>query len=88
MGLNITVMSYCGKLDFGIIADREHVPDVWKLIEWLRDALEELKPAPPKAKRAKPARKNGKAARKDGKPALEGPSAVGATVESEEREDG
>ena len=31
MGLNITVMSYCGHLDFGIVADREQIPDVWKL---------------------------------------------------------
>jgi diacylglycerol O-acyltransferase / wax synthase len=44
MGLNITVMSYCGNLDFGIVADREQMPDVNKLISWLGDALEELKP--------------------------------------------
>jgi hypothetical protein len=44
MGLNITVMSYCGHLDFGIVADREQMRDVWKLIAWLRDALEELRP--------------------------------------------
>lgn len=45
MGLNITVMSYCGKLDFGIVADREQMPDVDKLIGWLSDALAELTPA-------------------------------------------
>ncbi len=45
MGLNITVMSYCGHLDFGIVADREQMRDVWKLIFWLDDALEELLPA-------------------------------------------
>jgi diacylglycerol O-acyltransferase len=45
MGLNITVMSYCGKLDFGIVADREQMPDLWSLMGWLREALEELKPA-------------------------------------------
>ncbi len=45
MGLNITVMSYCGKLDFGIVADREQMPDVWSLAEWLRDALDELRPS-------------------------------------------
>jgi WS/DGAT/MGAT family acyltransferase len=44
MGLNITVMSYCGRLDFGIVADREQMPDVWSLIGWLGDALEELRP--------------------------------------------
>jgi diacylglycerol O-acyltransferase len=44
MGLNITVMSYDGHLDFGIVADREQMRDVWKLIEWLEEALDELKP--------------------------------------------
>jgi diacylglycerol O-acyltransferase len=44
MGLNITVMSYCGHLDFGIVADREQMRDVWKLIEWLGESLEELQP--------------------------------------------
>jgi WS/DGAT/MGAT family acyltransferase len=44
MGLNITVMSYLGALDFGIVADREQMPDLWKLMGWLPDALEELKP--------------------------------------------
>ena len=45
MGLNITVMSYCGRLDFGIVADREQMRDVWKLIDWLGDALDELRRA-------------------------------------------
>jgi diacylglycerol O-acyltransferase len=44
MGLNITVMSYCGHLDFGLVADRDQMPDLWKLIDWLRDSLEELRP--------------------------------------------
>jgi WS/DGAT/MGAT family acyltransferase len=44
MGLNITVMSYCGSLDFGIVADREQMPDVDKLMGWLGESLEELKP--------------------------------------------
>jgi WS/DGAT/MGAT family acyltransferase len=43
MGLNITVMSYCGYLNFGIVADREQMPDVWALIAWLGEALEELR---------------------------------------------
>jgi WS/DGAT/MGAT family acyltransferase len=43
MGLNITAMSYCGHLDFGIVADREQLPDVWKLSGWLRESLEELR---------------------------------------------
>jgi diacylglycerol O-acyltransferase / wax synthase len=46
MGLNITVMSYCGQLNFGIVADREQMPDVWSLTDWLREALDELRAAP------------------------------------------
>ena len=45
MGLNITVMSYCGHLDFGIVADREQMPDVWSLMGSLGESLEELRPA-------------------------------------------
>ena len=45
MGLNITVMSYRGHLDFGILADRDQMPDVWKLIGWLHEGLSELEPA-------------------------------------------
>ena len=44
MGLNITVMSYSGSMDIGIVTDRDQMPDAWRLIEFLRDALEELKP--------------------------------------------
>jgi diacylglycerol O-acyltransferase len=32
-GLNITVASYHDRLDFGFIADRELVPDVWDLAD-------------------------------------------------------
>jgi len=42
MGLNITVMSYCGSLDFGIVADREQMPDLPKLMDWLGEELESL----------------------------------------------
>ena len=44
MGLNITVMSYCGHLDFGIVADRDQMPDVRHLMEWLGEELEGLRP--------------------------------------------
>jgi len=44
LGLNITVMSYCGSLDFGIIADREQMPDVGRLLGWLGESLAELMP--------------------------------------------
>jgi diacylglycerol O-acyltransferase / wax synthase len=56
MGLNITVMSYCGSLDFGIVADREQMPDVALLIDWLREALAELMPARKPARAAAAAR--------------------------------
>ncbi|HEY1970871.1 MAG TPA: wax ester/triacylglycerol synthase family O-acyltransferase [Pseudonocardia sp.] len=39
MGLNITVMSYCGSLDVGIVADRDQVPDVATLVDHLREEL-------------------------------------------------
>jgi WS/DGAT/MGAT family acyltransferase len=55
MGLNITVMSYLGHLDFGIVADREQMRDVGCLIEWLGDELAALMPQPRKRSRAKPA---------------------------------
>ena len=43
MGLNITVMSYRGHMDFGIIADRDQMPDVDTLLDYLREELEALK---------------------------------------------
>jgi WS/DGAT/MGAT family acyltransferase len=44
MGLNITVMSYDGHLDFGIVGDRDQIPDLWCMIDWLREGLDELLP--------------------------------------------
>jgi diacylglycerol O-acyltransferase len=41
-GINITVMSYDGHLDFGIIVCREMVPDVWDMARGLHDAMDEL----------------------------------------------
>lgn len=58
-GLNITVQSYDGSLDFGFIADRGLVPDVWRMTELLREAMDELLDAvgataspPPRARTA------------------------------------
>jgi diacylglycerol O-acyltransferase / wax synthase len=42
MGLNITVMSYNGNLNFGIVADRDVIPDLGKMMHWLEDELEAL----------------------------------------------
>jgi WS/DGAT/MGAT family acyltransferase len=40
-GLNMTVQSYAGSLDFGFIACRELVPDLWSMARYLDEALEE-----------------------------------------------
>jgi diacylglycerol O-acyltransferase / wax synthase len=42
VGLNVTVLSYRGSLDFGIVADREQIGDPSELIEGLRTGLAEL----------------------------------------------
>jgi WS/DGAT/MGAT family acyltransferase len=44
-GLNMTVQSYNGNLDFGFISCRELLPDVWDLTFDLHAALEELSDA-------------------------------------------
>ncbi|MGZ4692256.1 MAG: WS/DGAT domain-containing protein, partial [Acidimicrobiales bacterium] len=41
-GLNITLMSYLDRIDFGLIADPALVPDVWRIADGLREALDEL----------------------------------------------
>ena len=62
VGLNITVMSYRDHLDFGLVADRDQIDDVWTLMERLGRALDELtgavlgKAAVRRAKRAAPPR--------------------------------
>ena len=42
-GLNITMFSYNGSLDFGVVVCREMVPDVWAMIGYLEDALSGLR---------------------------------------------
>jgi WS/DGAT/MGAT family acyltransferase len=42
-GLNVTVFSYCGQVDFGFTVDPEQVPDPWSLAEGIPVALGELK---------------------------------------------
>jgi len=44
VGLNITVLSYRDHLDFGIVADRDQVDDVWEMMDGLGHALDELLP--------------------------------------------
>jgi len=43
MGLNLTILSYLDRIDFGIVGDRGEVPDVWFLADRLGAAYEELR---------------------------------------------
>jgi hypothetical protein len=43
LGLNITVVSFDGRLHFGLIACRELAPDLWSLMDHHVDALAELR---------------------------------------------
>jgi diacylglycerol O-acyltransferase len=52
MALNITVQSYNGSLDFGMMACGEAMPQVGELAQYLRDAFDELKQLPPTASAA------------------------------------
>jgi diacylglycerol O-acyltransferase len=42
MGLNITVHSYLDRLDFGLIADRDLVPDLWDMVDMHIDEIGRL----------------------------------------------
>ena len=42
IGLNVTVWSYLGQLNFGLVACPQAMPDLWGLTDHLHDALEEL----------------------------------------------
>ena len=54
-GLNITVLSNMGNVDFGVIACRELVPDVWDIADGFGEAVLELqKLADEEAGRPKP----------------------------------
>ncbi|MEO1060614.1 MAG: wax ester/triacylglycerol synthase family O-acyltransferase [Actinomycetota bacterium] len=41
-GLNVTVQSYLDNLDFGLVADRELVPDLWWMMDLFREELDVL----------------------------------------------
>ena len=41
-GLNMTVQSYNGNLDFGFVACRTLVPDLWVLTDYLHESMDEL----------------------------------------------
>jgi diacylglycerol O-acyltransferase / wax synthase len=42
IGLNITVLSYNGNLDFGFVCDRDLIPDVWLMADLLQESMAEL----------------------------------------------
>jgi diacylglycerol O-acyltransferase len=42
VGLNITVHSYENRLDFGLISDRELIPDLWHLVDLHIDEIARL----------------------------------------------
>ncbi|GAA0983070.1 wax ester/triacylglycerol synthase family O-acyltransferase [Acrocarpospora macrocephala] len=41
-GLSITCLSYDGNLDFGVVACPSRVPDVWQVMDHIREAMTEL----------------------------------------------
>jgi WS/DGAT/MGAT family acyltransferase len=45
VGLNITVVSTNGMLDFGFVSDRDLIPDLWAMADSVMGALDELKKA-------------------------------------------
>lgn len=45
MAVNITLHSYFGNLCFGIVTDREIVPDTWELMQFLTDEVDVLEEA-------------------------------------------
>jgi hypothetical protein len=45
VALNMTVMSYNGNVDFGLLGCRELVPDIWDVMDHIRESLLELKEA-------------------------------------------
>ncbi|KAB8191956.1 wax ester/triacylglycerol synthase family O-acyltransferase [Nonomuraea phyllanthi] len=48
--VNLTAFSYNGRLDVGITACQDLVPDVWAFPAYLREALDELDPGPGRRK--------------------------------------
>ena len=63
--LAIAIMSYNGKVDFGLLADYDAMPDVDSLAELLEESLDELLKA---ARRTAKAAASGNGRSKDGTP--------------------
>ncbi len=49
VGLNITVVSYKNRVDFGIVGDREQIDDAWAFLEGAEHALRELEELHPRS---------------------------------------
>lgn len=66
IGLNLTVQSYLGKLDFGLTADHAAVPDIQVLADYLETSFDELKAAvmADEQTKKKAAKSSGKSAEK------------------------
>jgi diacylglycerol O-acyltransferase len=47
VGLNMTVMSYLDHMDFGVVADRDQIPDVWPLVQAAQHEVDRLAAALP-----------------------------------------
>jgi diacylglycerol O-acyltransferase len=62
--MNITVQSYNGNMDFGIIACRESAPKVQRMLDFLEDTLAEIEAESP-ARKKKPAKAKGAAEPKE-----------------------
>jgi len=69
-GLNITVQSYQDELDFGLVGDRELVPDIWDLMTLITDEIDALMEATASLRAAEPAKQA-----KAKKPAAKKPAA-------------
>jgi diacylglycerol O-acyltransferase len=49
IGLNITMWSYLGQMNFGLLSCRSLLPDLWRLADLLHDSMAELLQAAPAA---------------------------------------
>jgi diacylglycerol O-acyltransferase / wax synthase len=82
LALNITIQTYAGRVDFGIVADKKAVPHLQDLAEALEAAFEEAQQlfaaAPESAPSAKPARRKRAAPVAAKKPARAKPRRVAA----------
>ena len=95
MGLNITVHSYLDELEFGLIACRELVPDLWDMVDLHIDEIAVLfeatgaewaeRPAASPAAAAAPARRSDPAKKAAAKRRRRAPSQEGAPAKRQRR---